>query len=101
MGKVYLDKKTCPLCGQEITKINFTKHLRRHEKHPETFKPQQHLDHDGLNCKYCNKKCKNKNSLIQHEIRCKDNPEHIDCKHLKACRGYTKRKGFNNSGRKA
>ena len=25
-------------------------------------------------CKYCNKECKNLNSLIQHEIRCKENP---------------------------
>lgn len=28
-------------------------------------------------CKYCNKECKNKNSLTQHEIRCKDNPNKI------------------------
>ena len=28
-------------------------------------------------CKYCNKECKNKNSLAQHEIRCKDNPNKI------------------------
>lgn len=25
-------------------------------------------------CKYCGKECKNKNSLAQHEIRCKNNP---------------------------
>ena len=25
-------------------------------------------------CKYCGKVCKNKNSLVQHEIRCKENP---------------------------
>ena len=30
-----------------------------------------------LNCKYCNKECKNKNSLVQHEIRCKLNPNKI------------------------
>lgn len=30
-------------------------------------------------CKYCGKICKNKNSLTQHEIRCKENPEHIIC----------------------
>lgn len=28
-------------------------------------------------CKYCNKICKNKNSLAQHEIRCLNNPNHI------------------------
>ena len=25
-------------------------------------------------CRYCGKLCKNKNSLAQHEIRCKNNP---------------------------
>lgn len=28
-------------------------------------------------CKYCGKECKNKNSLAQHEIRCKYNPNKI------------------------
>lgn len=38
-------------------------------------------DYNLLNiqyCKYCGKECKNKNSLIQHEIRCKENPNKID-----------------------
>lgn len=29
-------------------------------------------------CKYCGKECKNKNSLAQHEIRCKNNSNRID-----------------------
>lgn len=29
-------------------------------------------------CKYCKKECKNLNSLKQHEIRCKENPDKID-----------------------
>ena len=65
----------CPHCGQEISKSNFTKHLRRHENHPETFnKNTIHVNHDGLNCQYCGKLCKSKNSLAQHEIRCSQNP---------------------------
>lgn len=28
-------------------------------------------------CVYCGKQCKNKNSLVQHEIRCKENPDRI------------------------
>lgn len=28
-------------------------------------------------CKYCGKICKNKNSLAQHEVRCKENPNRI------------------------
>lgn len=31
-------------------------------------------------CKYCGKECKNKNSLAQHEIRCKQNPNKIEIK---------------------
>lgn len=30
-------------------------------------------------CKYCGKECKNKNSLVQHEIRCGKNPNRINC----------------------
>lgn len=33
-----------------------------------------------LKCKYCGKVCKNKNSLAQHEIRCKENPNRIKIK---------------------
>lgn len=31
----------------------------------------------GLNCEFCNKLCKNTNSLTQHSIRCKSNPNRI------------------------
>ena len=30
-----------------------------------------------MNCRYCGKECKNKNSLSQHEIRCKKNSNRI------------------------
>jgi hypothetical protein len=32
-------------------------------------------------CIYCNKECLNKNSLIQHQIRCIKNPNKIRTKH--------------------
>jgi very-short-patch-repair endonuclease len=35
------------------------------------------MDIEKYNCKYCGKECKNKNSLIQHEIRCKKNPNKL------------------------
>lgn len=38
----------------------------------------QHISHDGLNCIYCGKPCKNKNSLAQHEVRCALNPMRKD-----------------------
>ena len=82
-------KITCELCGQEISKSNYSKHLRRHEVHPETFRESYHLDHDDLFCKYCGKGYKSKNSLVQHEIRCRYNPDKIN----------TTIEGFNNFGR--
>ena len=33
-------------------------------------------------CQFCGKVCKNKNSLTQHEIRCKENPNKIDLGYL-------------------
>jgi len=35
-----------------------------------------------LICQYCGKECKNKNSLIQHEIRCKLNPNKINMDYM-------------------
>lgn len=47
-----------------------------------------------LYCKYCNKECKNKNSLAQHEIRCNKNPNKIDMSYIKI--GHSKgHKGTN------
>lgn len=87
-------KVVCEICGQEISASNYSKHLRRHENHPESFKQSYHLDHFDLFCKYCGKECKNKNSLVQHEIRCKCNPN-------KCNMDITPREGFNNKGRVA
>ena len=93
------EKVECPICGRKITRINITKHIRSHETHPdyqERLLKERHLDHDDLFCKYCGKECKNKNSLIQHEIRCKCNPDKI-----KVVSALTPRIGFNNKGRVA
>ena len=43
-----------------------------------------------LKCKFCSKEYENKNSLVQHEIRCKLNPNKIDTS-----------KSFNNGNRPA
>lgn len=34
-------------------------------------------------CKFCGKECKNKNSLAQHECRCKENPNRIESPFVK------------------
>lgn len=58
------------------------------------------------NCKYCNKICKNKNSLAQHEIRCKSNPYRIKIvsnfkKYNEDCRKGLIKKAYSNQYVKA
>jgi len=70
----------CPHCHKLISKSNFNRHLNSHMTHPDYQKElltRQSVQHDGLNCKYCGKLCKNKNSLAQHECRCNENPNKI------------------------
>lgn len=47
-------------------------------------------------CQYCGKECKNLNSLRQHEVRCKENPNRLNLeghsKGHKGCNQYTKAK---------
>lgn len=52
-----------------------------------------------LKCKYCGKECKNNNSLAQHEIRCKLNPNKIDLIYIKP--GHSKGHKGNNQFIKA
>lgn len=70
-------KIKCELCGREIIVNNYSRHLKSHENgNFDKINSQTHLDHDDLFCKYCGKECKNRNSLAQHEIRCRENPNH-------------------------
>jgi hypothetical protein len=55
-----------------------SKHLARHERgHTTAFAaPTKYtLNHDGLDCQFCGRSCKNRNSLCNHERLCKQNPE--------------------------
>lgn len=85
-------KIVCPQCNQEISKSNYSKHERRHLNHPETFKTYSYkLNHEGLDCQFCGKTCKNRNSLCNHERLCKSNPDKQISLH----------NNFNNFGRTA
>lgn len=65
-------KAACSICGKLFDVAN----IKRHEN--SCGKPKKldlyQVSHDGLNCVFCNKLCKNLNSLTQHELRCKENP---------------------------
>lgn len=79
----------CELCGKDISLSNYNRHLRGHSNHPENYK-ETRLD---LNCKYCKKNFKSLKAVVQHEIRCKDNPDIQENKTIIT--------GFNNKGRTA
>ena len=64
-------KASCSLCGKLFDVAN----LKRHEVSCGKVDNQRHVSHEGLNCEFCGKLCKNKNSLAQHELRCPENPE--------------------------
>lgn len=68
-------KTRCTVCGREISNSNIAKHLRAHEVNPKAYEPSKFaINHGGLDCQFCGKFCKNKNSLCNHERLCKLNP---------------------------
>ena len=80
-------KAACKTCGRLFDVAN----LKRHEAScgkPKARDFQYHVSHEGLECIFCGKLCKNKNSLAQHELRCKENPNRKNFDSLVA---------FNNS----
>ena len=52
----------------------------------------KYLMDQTLYCVYCNKECKNRNSLVQHEIRCRLNPNRNVQDNLKNYRNKLKNK---------
>lgn len=48
-----------------------------------------------MKCRFCEKDCKNRRSLIQHEIRCKKNPDKLDLSYLDSNRPKAGHKGTN------
>ena len=66
-------KAICDLCGQQISLSNLSKHLRRHQNHPETFKKVE----GEIICEYCHKVCKNLKSKASHQRFCEANSDRI------------------------
>lgn len=72
------EKIRCRNCG----KFFDSSVIKRHENcciNGYASNKTPYLDHDDLFCRYCGKECKHRNSLTQHEIRCKENPNRIKC----------------------
>ena len=80
----------CKYCGKEFdTPQKLGGHIIRCKMNPNYDKNKlncnnftkvnndRKLDTTIYYCKYCGKECKGKNSLTQHEIRCKENPNKI------------------------
>ena len=78
---------SCPICGKLCTNNNIKRHIVSHTTHPEYQKKiigvakTYKLDHNDLFCKFCGKALISKNALIQHEIRCANNPNKLLTKH--------------------
>lgn len=66
---------TCPICGREISSNQYSKHEKSHLNIHQVTKYT--VDHDDLFCKYCNKLCRSKLSVLQHEMKCPHNPDRL------------------------
>ena len=76
-------KVECEFCKRLISISNISKHIEKHLHKPEAFlKKSYSLNHEGLDCQFCGKTCKNRNSLCNHERVCKLNPERMEIKNL-------------------
>ena len=87
----------CQKCGKEYSlELSESQFLKGKYKHfcsrscantrQHTEETKQKISQGVLNninvdcfCKFCGKQLKNKNALLQHEIRCKENPNRIEC----------------------
>lgn len=91
-------KQACTICGELISLSNMSKHLAKHERDRNLSaktKKKYSLNHEGLNCQFCGKECKNRNSLCNHERLCKQNPEAM------APTGYAANPSLVGKGRSA
>lgn len=72
---------SCLQCRSEVSISNFNRHLGS----KQCYKGGKYvpITKDNLICDYCTKLCKSANSVKQHEIRCKKNPNRISMEYVK------------------
>ena len=66
-------KVICQYCGRKISKTNIRKHETSCVKRASL--PNYFPADGSLNCIFCGKTCKNKNSLVNHSRLCRANPQ--------------------------
>lgn len=76
-------RTACPNCGKLFTNACLQRHYNAcidpdSKLNKELCSDVYRVDHDGLDCKFCQRAFKSKNSLTQHELRCKNNPNRKD-----------------------
>ena len=68
-------KLPCPECGKEISKSNLRKHIKAHlDEKPLKY---YQVVSDNLECMFCGKLCKNKNSAVNHQRTCRFNKDRL------------------------
>lgn len=86
-----MEKFICKFCGKEFDSSaklgghiihcklnpNYEKNLKICTNNINKHNCKVEKDNTVYYCKFCNKPCVGKNSLVQHEIRCKENPNKI------------------------
>ncbi len=87
------DRKQCPLCKSLVSKFAFNRHVNSCDSDPRHFQGGDNKKEVKYKtvftgfCVFCKKECKNYNSQINHELRCKLNPNKLE---------YLDRKGKSN-----
>ena len=71
-------KVLCEKCNGYYTKANIERHKQSCNGIIKVPYKASYIERENLNCIFCNKLCKNKNSLAQHEARCAKNPDRKD-----------------------
>lgn len=71
-------KCSCIQCKREISVSNIDRHYQSKSCKHGLKNYVKNFKFDGLDCQFCGKQCKNHNSIRQHVIRCKHNPEKIN-----------------------
>lgn len=93
-------KFLCEYCNRLVSLNSKKRHLKAHKDGKSIYflKSHQSVSHEGLICIYCGKECKNKNSLAQHECRCKNNPNRYmisNSKHKHKCNIPLDKRGWS------